>query len=142
MIVPLSFCSILYETKAVLPVEIQLSSLRIAVNDHLTEEAKDLLRIRELECLDETRLEAKQNIELYQARMSASFDKIIKQRSFKKGGLVFIVRKPMKITFKSTGKFESKWEGPHVVDTVYTNGAYHLMDVSGPGRNCQSMVNS
>ena len=36
----------------------------------------------------------------------------------------------MKTTFKSTRKFETKWEGPYVVDTVYTNGAYHLTDVN------------
>ena len=75
---------LVYGIEAVLPIEIQLPSLRIAVNDHLMEEAKDLLRIRELESLDEGRLEPRQNIELYQARMSASFDKMVRQRSFKK----------------------------------------------------------
>lgn len=50
---------------------------------------------------------------------------------FKRGDLVLIVRKPMKITFKSTIIFETKWEGPYVVDTVYMNDAYHLRDVNG-----------
>ena len=123
--------SLVYGTEAVLPVEIQLPSLRIAMNTQLTEEEKDLLRVRELDSLDETQLEARQNIELYQARISASFDKVVRQRSLKKGDLVLVVRKPMKTTFKSTGKFKAKWEGPYVVDTVNTNGAYHLRDVDG-----------
>ena len=68
---------------------------------------------------------------MYQARISAFFDKVVKQRSFKKGDLVLTVRKPMKTTFKSTRKFEAKWEGPYMVDTIYTNGAYHLRNVDG-----------
>lgn len=75
------------------------------MNTQLTEEEKDLLRVRELDSLDETRLEARQNTKLYQARISASFDKVVWQRSFKKGDLVLVVKKPMKTTFKSTRKF-------------------------------------
>ena len=97
----------------------------------MTEEAKNLLRMRELESLDATRLEARQNIELYQAKISASFDKVVRQRSFKKGELVLTVKKPMKTTFKSTGKFETKSKGPYMVDTIHTNDAYHLRDVNG-----------
>ena len=37
----------------------------------------------------------------------------------------------MKTTFKSTAKFKAKWKGPYVVDTVYTNDAYHLRYVDG-----------
>jgi len=32
----------------------------------------------------------------------------------------------MVMTHKTTGKFKPKWEGPFVVDTVYSNGAYRL----------------
>ena len=70
-----------------------------------------------------------QNIELYQARMTFAFEKMVRQRSFRKGDLVLTVRKPF--MSKSTGKFENKWEGPYVVNTVRTNDAYHLMDVNG-----------
>ena len=45
--------SLVYGIEIVLPIEIQLPSLCIAMNEHLMEEAKDLLRIRELQSLDE-----------------------------------------------------------------------------------------
>ena len=48
-----------YGMEAVLPVEIHLPSPHIAMNTHLTEEEKDLLRVRELDSLVETRLEAR-----------------------------------------------------------------------------------
>ena len=30
----------------------------------------------------------------------------------------------MVMTYKTKGKFQPKWEGPYVVETVYSNGAY------------------
>ena len=93
--------SLVYRTEVVLPVEIQLLSLHVAMNNHLTKDAKDMLRVRELDSLDETRLEVRQNIKLYQVRISASFDKVVRQRPFKKGDLVLTVKKPMKTTLKS-----------------------------------------
>jgi len=35
------------------------------------------------------------------------------------------------MTHKSKGKFQPKWEGPFVIETVYSNGAYRLATPSG-----------
>ena len=51
--------------------------------------------------------------------------------TFKKGDLVLAVKRPMQITHKSKGKFQPKWEGPFVVEFVYSNGAYRLTTVEG-----------
>ena len=32
----------------------------------------------------------------------------------------------MVMTHKTKGKFQPKWEGPFVVKTIYSNGAYRL----------------
>ena len=32
---------------------------------------------------------------------------------------------------KTKDKFQPKWEGPFVIETVYSNGAYHLMTSDG-----------
>ena len=32
---------------------------------------------------------------------------------------------------KKKGKFQSKWEGPFVVETVYSSGAYRLVKPNG-----------
>jgi len=37
----------------------------------------------------------------------------------------------MIMTHKIKGKFQPKWEGPFVIETVYSNGAYRLMTSGG-----------
>ena len=60
-----------------------------------------------------------------------SFNKKVKQRAFRKGDLVLAVRRPMIMTHKTKGKFQPKWEGPFVIETVYSNGAYRLTTAEG-----------
>ncbi|KAG9453411.1 hypothetical protein H6P81_006315 [Aristolochia fimbriata] len=67
--------SLVYGTEAVLPLEVQLPSLRIAVREGLTTEECAQLRLAELESLDEQRLEAQQRLECYQSRMTRAFNK-------------------------------------------------------------------
>ena len=68
---------------------------------------------------------------MYQAQISKAFNKKVKQRIFQKGDLVLVVRRPMIMTHKTKGKFQPKWEGPFVIETVYSNGAYRLMTSDG-----------
>ena len=77
--------------------------------------------------MDNKRLQAQQQIELHQAQISRAFNKKVKERTFKKGDLVLAVRRPMVMTYKTKGKFQGKWEGPFVVESVYSNGAYRLI---------------
>ncbi|KAG9442537.1 hypothetical protein H6P81_018391 [Aristolochia fimbriata] len=62
--------SLVYGTEAVLPLEVQLPSLRIAMREGLTMEECAQLGLAELESLDEQRLEAQQRLECYQSRMT------------------------------------------------------------------------
>ncbi|KAJ8622006.1 hypothetical protein MRB53_030535 [Persea americana] len=86
-----------------------------------------------------TCLEALQSVELYQARMAGSFDKKVRQRAHKKGDLVFAVKRPMVFAHKSKGKFEPKWEGPFVIDKVFSNVAYALLNMEG--HRCMLPIN-
>ena len=122
---------LVYGCEAVLPLEIQMSSLRIALTTKMTEEDNHRLRLQELEALDEKRLQAQQHIEMYQARISKAFNKKDKERVFQVGDLVLAVRQPMVMTHKTKGKFQPKWEGPFVIESVYLNGAYRLTNEKG-----------
>ena len=123
--------SLVYGCEAVIPLEIQMPSLRVALMTKITSEDNDWLCLQELEALDEKRLQAQQHIELYHARISKAFNKKVKQRVFQKGDLVLAVRRPMIMTHKTKGKFQPKWKGPFVIETVYSNGAYRLMTSDG-----------
>ncbi|XP_059306167.1 uncharacterized protein LOC132057546 [Lycium ferocissimum] len=107
--------SLAYGVEAVLPLERQIPSLRLAIQEGLTEEENARLRLAELEALDEKRLEAQQNLECYQARLSRAFNKKVRLRSFQVGDQVLAIRRPIIVSHKYGGKFTSKWDGPYVV---------------------------
>ncbi|XP_019241799.1 PREDICTED: uncharacterized protein LOC109221813, partial [Nicotiana attenuata] len=67
--------SLVYGTEAVLPLEQQIPSLRIAIQEGLTSEENAQLRLAELAAMDEKRLEAQQKLECYQARLARAFNK-------------------------------------------------------------------
>ena len=123
--------SLVYGVEVVLPLESQISSLRMAIQEGLTDEENAKLRLQELEALDERRLEAQQHLECYQARLSKAFNKKVRARSFQTGDLVLALRRPIIITHKTKSKFTSKWDGPYVIQEVYTNGAYLIMAEDG-----------
>ncbi|KAM1159187.1 hypothetical protein ACFX19_032962 [Malus domestica] len=123
--------SLVYGVEAVLPLESQIPSLRMAIQEGLTDEENAKLRLQELESLDERRLEAQQHLECYQARLSKAFNKKVRPRSFQTGDLVLALRRPIITTHKTKSKFTSKWDGPYVIQEVYTNGAYLIMAEDG-----------
>ncbi|KAM2283028.1 hypothetical protein ACFXTI_032192 [Malus domestica] len=123
--------SLVYGVEAILPLESQIPSLRMAIQKGLTEEENAKLRLQELEALDERRLKAQQHLECYQARLSKAFKKKVCPRSFQVGDLVLVLRRPIITTHKTGSKFTSKWDGPYIVQEVYTNGAYKIMEEYG-----------
>ncbi|KAM1069500.1 hypothetical protein ACFX2B_001346 [Malus domestica] len=123
--------SLVYGVEVVLPLESQIPSLRMAIQKGLTDEENAKLRLQELEALDEKRLEAQQHLECYQARLSKAFNKKVLPRSFQMGDLVLSLRMPIITTHKTKSKFTSKWDGPYVLQEVYTNGAYLIMVEDG-----------
>ncbi len=68
--------SLVFGIKAVLPVEVQIPSLRVAIQESLTEEESAKVRLAELESLDEKRLTAQQSLEIYQRRMERNFENL------------------------------------------------------------------
>ena len=53
------------------------------LDTEMTNKEKHRLRLQELEALDDKCLEAQQQIELYQGRISRAFNKKVKERTFK-----------------------------------------------------------
>ncbi|KAM0901363.1 hypothetical protein ACQ4PT_020050 [Festuca glaucescens] len=121
--------SLVYGSEVVLPLEVQLPSLRVAIQDELTKDEQVHLRFQELDALEEERLYALQNLELYRQNMVRAYDKLVKHRVFRKGELVLVLRRPIVVTHKTKGKFEPKWEGPYAIEQVYDGGAYQLKKV-------------
>ena len=80
--------------------------------------------------MDEKRLIAQQNLEIYQAKMARAYDKMARVRAFQQGELVLVLKRP--IIGRHIGpKFSPNWEGPYVIEKVYEGGAYQLIDHEG-----------
>jgi len=62
--------------------EIQILSLRVALETQMTDEDNYQLHLQELEALHEKQLQAQLRIELYQARISKAFNKKVRERIF------------------------------------------------------------
>src|SRR4051812_23473705 len=61
--------SLVYGSEAVLPLEVELPYLRVAIQEELTQDEQVQLRFQELDTLEEGRLHALQNFELYRKNM-------------------------------------------------------------------------
>ena len=107
--------SLVYGVEAVLPLECQIPSRRIAIQEDLFNEDNVRLRLEELEALDQKRLKAQQRVECYQAHVSRAFNKKVRPRLFQAGDLVLAIRRPIITTHRTGNKFLSKWDGPYVV---------------------------
>lgn len=83
--------ALVYGVEVVLPLEHQIPSLWIAIQEGLIDNENARLRLIELKALDEKRLEAQQRLECYQARLSRAFNKKVQPRSFQIGDLVLAV---------------------------------------------------
>lgn len=75
--------SLVFRGEAVLSPELEIPSLRVAINEKLTENHKVRLRLEKLKALEGNRLMAQYNLELYCQQMSKSYDRLVKERVFK-----------------------------------------------------------
>ncbi|XP_070045882.1 uncharacterized protein [Nicotiana tomentosiformis] len=123
--------SLVYGVEAILPLECQIPSLRLSIQEGIIDEENTRLRLAELEALDQKRLESQQSLECYQARLFRAFNKRVCPRSFQVGDQVFAIRKPIITSHKPVGKFSSKWDGPYVVQEAYSSWDYKFVDADG-----------
>ena len=71
--------------------------------------------------------QTQQCLKCYEARLSRTFNKKVRFHFFQVGDLFLAIRRPIITTHKTRRKFISKWDGPYVVQEVYTNGSYKIV---------------
>jgi hypothetical protein len=115
--------------EAVLPIELEIPSLRVLLENEIHEIEWLRSRHDELALLDERRLKAMEHTRAYQRRMARAFDKKVKPRPIKKGDLVLKEKPPTR--FNPLGKWEPTWIGPFIVQEIFSGGAMKLADLDG-----------
>ncbi len=120
--------SLVYGVEAVLPIEFEVQSLRIAVDERLTTIPSLIERVELLEGLDEARRASAQHMEAIQRRRKLAFDKRHKTRTLFPGMLVML-QDARKLDFPS--KFDAVWMGPYLVVEAYPNNSVQLQTLNG-----------
>ena len=120
--------SLVYGVEAVLPIEFEVPSLRIAVDSRMTDKESLVRRLERLEKLDEDRRQSAQHIEVIQRRRKMVFDKYHKKRRLLPGMLVML-QDARKLDFP--GKFDALWLGPYRVTEVFPTNAVQLETLDG-----------
>ena len=72
--------SLVYGMETVLPVEIEMGSLRVALEQQILEPDWAQARLNQLNLLDERRLRAADHVRAYQRKMAGAFKKQVKPR--------------------------------------------------------------
>ncbi|PKI67587.1 hypothetical protein CRG98_012010 [Punica granatum] len=121
--------SLVYSMEAVLPIEVEIPSMRILAETELEEAEWAKQRYEQLNLIDEKRLKALCHGQCYQQRMARAFNAKVRHREFNPGDL--ILRKVLHVTPDSQGKFSYKYNGPFVVKETFSEGAIILSDMDG-----------
>ena len=118
-----------YGMEAILPVEIEMRSLRVTLEQQISEAEWVQSRLDQLSLLDERRLRAINHIRAYQREMTRSFKKRVKPRPLQRGDLVLRVLRGL--VTDPRGKFRPNWSGPYIIKELTPEGATWLMNLDG-----------
>ncbi|RVW62063.1 hypothetical protein CK203_064900 [Vitis vinifera] len=121
--------SLVYGMEAVLPVEIKMGSLRVALEQHVSEAKWVQSRYDQLSLLGEKRLRATDHAQAYQRKMTRAFRKKVRPRKFQRGDLVLKVLRGL--ISDPRGKFRPSWSGPYVIRDLTREGAAWLTNLDG-----------
>ena len=96
----------------VLPIEVEIQSLRVLVETKVLEKDWMKERYKQLALIDEKRARAQYHEQGYQKRIARAFNKKVRPRNLKEGDLVLKVLRDE--NFDPRGKMKSRWSGPFV----------------------------
>jgi hypothetical protein len=82
------------------------------------------------EVLDE-RVKALGEIERDKLRVARAYNKMVKEKSFQVGDLVWKMILPIRSRINKFGKWSSNWEGPYRIEEVILGNYYMVQSVQG-----------
>ena len=106
----------MYRSEAVLPIKVEIQSLRLLVETNVLEEDWMRERYEQLALIDEQIARAQYLAQGYQKRIAKAFNKKVKPRNLKEGDLVLKVLRDE--TFDPRGKMKPRWSGPFIIKKI------------------------
>ncbi|XP_072076603.1 uncharacterized protein [Arachis hypogaea] len=120
---------LVYGHDAVLPLEINLNTLRVSKQNDLPVDDYWNAMFDELNELDSERILALENIIRQKESIARSYNRRISRKSFQTGDLVLKVILPMEKKSRFLDKWSHIWEGPFQVIGTYSENAYQIKDI-------------
>ena len=107
---------LVYGAEGVLPVELELPSLRISVAANLSPSDQDYVksRVASLEILKEKRHDTQKKLRKYHEKAKLIYNQQVRPRKFKVGMLVLCNTKDIRADLPIP-KFAPAWEGPYII---------------------------
>jgi hypothetical protein len=121
--------ALVYGMEAVMPLEVEIPSLRVLMDSKLEEAEWAKVRYEQLNLISEKRLAAICHHQLYQKRMAKAYDKKVRPRIFQEGDLV--LKKLLSLPGEDQSKWAPNYEGPYVVKKAFSGGALKLSRMDG-----------
>nr|XP_009799527.1 PREDICTED: uncharacterized protein LOC104245609 [Nicotiana sylvestris] len=118
---------LVYGMEVVIPVEVEIPSLRIIQEDELRDVEWVQSRYEQLALIDGKRMNAVCHDKLYQNRMARAFNKKVRLRQFAPGQLV--LKRIFLHQDEAKGKFSPNWQGLYMVHRVLIGGALILAEM-------------
>ncbi|KAL0544945.1 hypothetical protein IC582_020075 [Cucumis melo] len=115
--------------EVVLPLEVEIPSLRVLMDAKLDEAEWIRGRYEQLNFVEEKRLAALNHEQLYQRRLMRAYIKKVHPRSFREGDLV--LKRILSFQKDYRGKWNLNYEGPFVVKKAFSRGALLLTNMDG-----------
>ncbi|XP_024200480.1 uncharacterized protein LOC112203790 [Rosa chinensis] len=123
--------ALMFGHDAVLPLEVNVQSLRVQEQHHLIGEDYVQAMWQEHEDLSEKRLEALDSLVMEKQRVARAYDKRTRGRNYSEGELVWKAVLPLGEKLDGRGKWTPRWEGPYIIYKILGKGAFHLKDLDG-----------
>ena len=121
--------SLVYGMEAVLPIEIEMGSLRVTLEQQISKTEWAQSRFDQLSLLDVRRLRAGDHVQAYQRKMARAFKKRVKPRPLQRGDMVLRILRGL--AGDPRGKFRPTWSGPYIIRELTPEGAAWLTDLDG-----------
>ncbi|XP_050908378.1 uncharacterized protein LOC127122002 [Lathyrus oleraceus] len=121
--------SLVYGMEAVLPIEVEIPSLRVIMESYLDEAKWVQSRYNQLNLIEEKHLTDACHGQLYQRRLKRAFDKKVLPREYRSGELM--LKWYSAIHSDPRGKWTPNYEGPFVIKKAFSGGAQILTTMDG-----------
>ena len=116
---------LVYGLEAILPIELEVQSLRIALDERMGDNDSLKHQLVMLENLDETRAQSYLNMEAIQKHRKSYYDSKLAFKKLEPNDLVLLYDSRFQ---KFLGKFKMRWFGLYKILRSFPNGSVKLQD--------------